>query len=511
MHQNSGFLPRRAAGPRASSTNPCLEPLEPRRLLSAAAVVGRYVFYNNSSYDGGRAAADRADDAAVAPDKAALLPGKPISAANYTSYSRGLNGIMVDVAGLPAGASLSAADFEFSVGNRADPSGWGAAPKPSAVTIRTSPTGASVSRVTVTWPTRAVRNTWLEVTVRANGNTGLAAPDVFYFGNLMGEAGEGNTTAPTVVAADTVAVRSSLGRTSGLTGKYDFDRNGRVGRSDVWLTRSNAGAALYGRPLENGTPSTPEAPQPPDTPVSPDAPMPPLAGAWRSVFRDEFSAGTLNPVWHTAQWWDRTVTVVGDGELQAYAPSGASVSNGMLHLTARKDSSYGVPYVGGMVMTGGNDSDSNEPRFSFLYGYMEVRAKLPTGQGMWPAIWMMPASYNDGNGELDVLEVIGSEPQHANFHLHRHGGDEGHGWTGPDFSKGFHTFGVDWQPDHVSWYVDGVERARSTDKSLICPEAMYPILNVAVGGDWAGAPDSTTVFPATMDVDYVRVWQKGAV
>ena len=63
------------------------------------------------------------------------------------------------------------------------------------------------------------------------------------------------------------------------------------------------------------------------------------------------------------------------------------------------------------------------------------------------------------------------------------------------------------QPDHVAWYVDGVERARTTDPALICPEAMYPILNVAVGGDWAGAPDETTAFPATMEVDYVRVWQ----
>jgi beta-glucanase (GH16 family) len=168
-----------------------------------------------------------------------------------------------------------------------------------------------------------------------------------------------------------------------------------------------------------------------------------------------------------------------------------------------------VPYVSGLVMTGGNDSDANEPRFTFLYGYMEVRAKLPAGQGVWPAIWMMPASYNDDNGELDVLEVIGSEPLHANFTLHRHGDREGHGWDGPDFSKDFHTFGVDWQSDHVSWYVDGVERARSRDASLICPEAMYPILNLAIGGTWGGPPDASTVFPATMDVDYVRVWQSG--
>jgi beta-glucanase (GH16 family) len=180
----------------------------------------------------------------------------------------------------------------------------------------------------------------------------------------------------------------------------------------------------------------------------------------------------------------------------------------MLHLTAREETKHGMPYVSGLVQTGGNDWVSGEPRFSFTYGYMEVRAKLPSGQGLWPAIWMMPASYNDANGELDVLEVIGSEPNVANFNLHRNGLNDGEDWIGPDFSEGFHTFGVDWQPDHVSWYIDGVERARMTDPALICPEAMYPILNVAVGGDWPGAPDATTTFPATMDVDYVRVWQR---
>jgi beta-glucanase (GH16 family) len=487
-------VPVREGAPARVATA-CVEPLEARALASAS-VVGRHVFYNNSAYDGWRASADEADDAAIAPDKSALLPGKPITAANFTTYSRGINGIMVDVAGLPAGgASVSADDFEFRVGNNADPSGWAEAPAPSSVTVRPAPDAEGVWRVTATWTSRAIRNTWLRVSVRADADTGLAAPDVFYFGNLMGEAGEGEAAA--VGAADALAVRRSLGRTSSLEGDFDFDRDGRVGRSDMWVARSNAEATLFGR-----------SPFAEDLPSAPDEPAPPVAGAWRSVFRDEFDDAALDPVWHTAQWWDRTVTVVGDGELQAYAPSGVSVGAGMLHLTARKDSRYGAPYVSGMVMTGGNDSDSNEPRFNFLYGYMEVRAKLPPGQGMWPAIWMMPASYDDGNGEMDVLEVVGSTPREANFSLHRRGRGDTDDWVGPDFSQGFHTFGVDWQADHVAWYVDGVERARMTDRGLICPEAMYPIINLAIGGDWGGPPNASTVFPATMDVDYVRIWQR---
>lgn len=226
------------------------------------------------------------------------------------------------------------------------------------------------------------------------------------------------------------------------------------------------------------------------------------------IFRDEFDGGSLDPVWRTAQYWDGDHTVVGQGELQVYDATGVWVADGMLRLTARRENKHGMSYVSGLVQTGGDDDVSGEPRFNFRFGYMEVRAKLPAGQGLWPAVWMMPASYNDANGEIDVLEMIGSEPTNANFALHRNGRREVEDWLGPNLTRTFHTIGVDWQPTYVAWYVDGVERARVTDPALICPEAMYPILNVAVGGDWAGAPDDSTPFPATMEVDYVRVWQK---
>jgi hypothetical protein len=235
---------------------------------------------------------------------------------------------------------------------------------------------------------------------------------------------------------------------------------------------------------------------------------PPLPGNWRLTFRDEFSGESLNPLWHTAQWWDRDHTVVGDDELQAYDASGVTVSDGALHLTARREKKYGMSYVSGLVMTGGSRELPHHPKFNFLYGYSEVRAKLPAGQGLWPAIWMMPASYNDDNGELDVLETFGTDPT-AHFTVHRNGRQDGQEWSGPDFSQGFHTFAVDWQPDHVAWYVDGVERGRTTNRSLICPEAMYPILNLAVSAQAGGLPNADAGFPAHMDVDYIRIWQKG--
>lgn len=226
------------------------------------------------------------------------------------------------------------------------------------------------------------------------------------------------------------------------------------------------------------------------------------------IFSDEFIGATLNPVWTPSQyWWPDDHTVYGGGELEGYDATGVSVSNGALHLTARKETRYGEPYVSGLVQTGGKQDHPTWPKFSFKFGYLEVRAKLPAGQGLWPAIWMMPASFHDGNGELDVMEFLGNDAKTVYLTAHRNGREQGHHYTGPDFSTGYHTFGVDWQADHITWYVDGIARATCTDTTLICPEAAYPILNLAVGGAWPGNPNATTPFPSSMDVDYVRVYQ----
>src|SRR6185503_14715138 len=131
---------------------------------------------------------------------------------------------------------------------------------------------------------------------------------------------------------------------------------------------------------------------------------------------------------------------------------------------------------------GGEKFIPASPRFSFLYGYIEVRAKVPTGAGLWPAVWMMPASYHDDAGELDVVEFVGDGPNHPQFTTHRGRRQDSHGWDSPDLSQDFHTYGMEWQADHVAWFVDGVERARTTGANLIVHEAMYPLLNLAVGG-----------------------------
>ena len=208
----------------------------------AGRVAGRHVFYNASAFDGGGAAANASDDAAVATDKAALLPGAAATFANYTSYSRGINGVMVDVSGLLA--DLTAADFALHVGNDADPGSWTNAPAPLSVTRRNGAGINGSDRITLTWADGAIKNTWLRVTVLANGRTGLPSADVFYFGNLVGETGD-STTSAIVTAADVLAVRSAARATAPLTHVADFNRDGRINVTDQAIAR----AAVTGRSL----------------------------------------------------------------------------------------------------------------------------------------------------------------------------------------------------------------------------------------------------------------------
>jgi hypothetical protein len=206
-----------------------------------ATVAGRRVFYNRSAFDGNNAGANAADDGAVATDKVALLPGGTATFANYTSYSRGINGIMVDIAGLPVDAALSAADFVFRAGNDNNPGAWALAAPPTGISIRRSVGANGSDRVTIIWADGAVRKTWLQVTVKANANTGLATEDVFYFGNAVGEAGNSTANAQ-VTSADEMAARSHMRGASNpapVNYRWDYNRDRRVNSADQLLARNN--------------------------------------------------------------------------------------------------------------------------------------------------------------------------------------------------------------------------------------------------------------------------------
>ncbi len=171
---------------------------------SASQVQSRYVFYNNSAFDGRDPGAGPTDDSAIAADKTALLPGQTATFANYTSFDGGINGIMVDLPNIVG--QVTAADFQLAVGKDDQPQSWPAAPAPSQVMVRDGQGVGGSDRVTLVWEDGAIVNQWLRVEIKANRTTGLREPDVFYFGNIVGESG--NASGNTVVdSADELAAR----------------------------------------------------------------------------------------------------------------------------------------------------------------------------------------------------------------------------------------------------------------------------------------------------------------
>jgi subtilisin-like proprotein convertase family protein len=224
----------------------------------AATVAGRYVFYNGSRFDGGDAGAGASDDLAIVGDKSALPAGAAPAFWNVTSYDKGLNGIMIDVAGLPDGAALKPDDFTFrtSAGAGGGPTTWADGPAPASIDVRRGAGVGGSDRVTLTWRAynrldasplpQAVANGWLTVTVKANDHTGLATPDVFSFGNLIGETdgAAGGTGGWRVNALDLGAVKKALNSTVGPSAATDVNRDGRVNALDLGIVKRNLNRGL---------------------------------------------------------------------------------------------------------------------------------------------------------------------------------------------------------------------------------------------------------------------------
>jgi len=157
---------------------------------------------------------------------------------------------------------------------------------------------------------------------------------------------------------------------------------------------------------------------------------------------------------------------------------------------------------------------TTENKFSFLYGRVDIRAKLPKTQGFWPALWLLTdnssffAPYSSTTiapFEIDMMELLGNNPYAV--HMTNHWGHQKHmgQYVGPDFSQNYHVFRIIWTKQKITWYIDGVQRFQSSQG--VSNESMYLIINSSLGGSWPGFPDETTIFPQYMDIDYVRVYQ----
>ena len=196
------------------------------------------IFYNNSAWDGNSSAPNALDDGAIASDKIPLLPGQKAVFANYTSFHRGINGLMLDIVG-GLGGQPTVGDFDFRVGNSDNLAPWSTAPPPFSITVRPGAGGGGSDRITIIWPDGAIQNQWLELRVRANSTTRLASPAVFYFGNAIGDSGNSILNAQVDVSDENAArqnPRNGL-NPAPIDDPYDFNRDKRVDVSDENLTR----------------------------------------------------------------------------------------------------------------------------------------------------------------------------------------------------------------------------------------------------------------------------------
>lgn len=261
---------------------------------------------------------------------------------------------------------------------------------------------------------------------------------------------------------------------------------------------------------------------------------------WQLVWSDEFQEPSIN----SKKWsFEKNCFGGGNNELQCYTDrkKNAFVRNGILHIVAQKEEFKGQGLQDDFPNYKVTDKDKTQPYTSarlrtlhkgdWKYGRMEARIKLPQGQGIWPAFWMLPSEWKYGgwplSGEIDILEAINTNtPTQANkVYGTLHYGDKPpkNLHTGTDYSpvksiwKEFHNYSIEWEAGEIRWYVDDIHYATQTsdgwysgatdDAHAPFNQSFHIILNLAVGGEWPKNPDKSTQFPQEMLVDYVRVYQ----
>jgi beta-glucanase (GH16 family) len=248
---------------------------------------------------------------------------------------------------------------------------------------------------------------------------------------------------------------------------------------------------------------------------------------WNLVWSDEFNARAESPP-DPANW---TFDIGGNGwgnrELQQYTdrvPLNAVVSDGSLAIRALRETYTGPD---GVTRAFTSARLKTLGHVSALYGRIEARIKVPSGRGLWPAFWMLGEDIKTAGwpecGEIDILEARGREPSivHGTIHGPGYAGSKGitASYTLPGLKRladDFHVFAVEWESHAIHFYVDGNLYKTTTPSNLpagsrwVFDHPFFVILNVAVGGEWSGDPDTSTAFPQTMLVDYVRIFRRTA-
>jgi beta-glucanase (GH16 family) len=248
----------------------------------------------------------------------------------------------------------------------------------------------------------------------------------------------------------------------------------------------------------------------------------PTAASPKPIWSDEFNGDSLD----YSKWGvEENAYGGGNNELQIYRwdKKNLRVEDGNLVIEAHHDN----PNVVGTTRPYSSARIRSKHRGDWKYCRIDVRAKLPSGKGIWPAIWMLPTDEKYGgwaaSGEIDIMELVGHEPStyHGTLHFgggwprNKHSGEKYRLKAGT-FAEDFHVFSLDWKKGEISWSIDG--KIWQTQKKWFSEKQEFPapfdqrfhlLINLAVGGRWPGNPNSETKFPARMLVDYVRVYQEG--
>jgi beta-glucanase (GH16 family) len=230
---------------------------------------------------------------------------------------------------------------------------------------------------------------------------------------------------------------------------------------------------------------------------------------WSMVWSDEFDGNVLNE-----QVWAYNIGTGiggwGNNELQYYTnnPNNIEVSNGSLKITARQENFNGSNYTSSRIITNN--------LMEFKYGKIESRIKVPIGQGLWPAFWMLGANFETVSwpqcGEIDIMEHINNESvTNGTVHWNNNTGHAYKGSAVPFDENDFHKYAVIWDSTSVTFELDGHSYFRfpfieSNNTAAIFQKEFFLLLNVAVGGNWPGNPDGSATFPASMEVDYIRIY-----
>lgn len=248
------------------------------------------------------------------------------------------------------------------------------------------------------------------------------------------------------------------------------------------------------------------------TPVPTATPIPPLEG-WSLVWHDEFDAEEID----RQNWtFDIGGHGWGNGEMQYYTDrsENARLENGLLVIEAVQEKYSGSYYTSARLKSQGLQE--------FQYGRLEARLKVPEGKGFWPAFWMLGSNFLQVGwpecGEIDIMEYVGKEPDLIMGTLHGPGYSGALGFSGwnrqtYNIADDFHTFGIEWDEDQITWFYDGeayhtMKREDVGTRPWVFDQPFFFILNLAVGGTLGGMVSPTTVFPAQYLVDYVRVYEK---